>query len=170
MILEKEELLRSELFNSRCEDDNFWRTIGQKAETIFNELEFFSEFNCLSVDIAHDILEGIAQAEIKLFLKEVVEKKVIRIEDLNERIMRFNYGLIESANKPSHIVLTQKSNLVVQRAVQTRCLKTFLPLIISSFVAAANHEDRFPACCYLCDACRIKRIDNRSSHFASRMF
>ena len=75
MILEKEESLRSELLNSRCKDDNFCRTTGQKAETIFNELEFFSEFDCLSVDIAHDILEGIAQAEIKLFLKEVVGKR-----------------------------------------------------------------------------------------------
>ena len=75
MILEKEELLRSELLNSRCEDDNFCRTTGQNTETIFNELEFFSKFNCLSVDIDHDILQGIAQAEIKLFLKEVIVKQ-----------------------------------------------------------------------------------------------
>ena len=89
MILEKEEILRSELLNSRCEDNNFCRTTGQKAETIFNELEFFSEFNYLYVDIAHDILEGIAQAEIKLFLKEVVEKK----SDKNRRFKRTHYEI-----------------------------------------------------------------------------
>ena len=69
MSLEKEELLRSELLNSRCEDDNFCRSTGQDAEKIFKELILFSEFECLSVDIAHDTLEGIAQAEIKFIPK-----------------------------------------------------------------------------------------------------
>ena len=54
--------------------------------------------------------------------------------------MRFNYGIIESANKPSPIVLTKKSNLISQRAVQTRCLITFLPLIISDIITEANEQ------------------------------
>ena len=39
-----------------------------------------------------------------------------------------------------HIVLTQKSNLIGQRAVQTRCLVTILPLIIGDIVTKANEQ------------------------------
>ncbi|XP_051164481.1 uncharacterized protein LOC127283564 [Leptopilina boulardi] len=141
MILEKEEYLRSEILNPRCEDDEFSRTIGCKFETIFSELSHFDPFDCLSVDIAHDLPEGLLQLEIKLFLKEAVEvRKLIKLIDLNERIKIFSYGINESKNKPSPIVLKKPGNRVGQRAAQTRCLSMYLPLILSDVLKKAYEK------------------------------
>lgn len=108
MTIEQEDLLRSEILNARCDDENYCRKVGQKKETIFDELRYFSEFECFSVDIGHDILEGVAQMEMKLFLKEIVEKrKLITLANLNDRVAKFSYGIIDIKTKPSRIEKTR---------------------------------------------------------------
>lgn len=77
----------------------------------------------------------------KAIPKEVVNsQKLIKIDFSNERIKRFNYGIKESRNKPSPIVLTKQSNLIGQRAAQTRRIITYLPLIISYIIVEAQSK------------------------------
>lgn len=113
---------------------------GIKRRSILNDLNYFKLGNSLSVDIMHDILEGIAPLEIKLFINEVVTMKKISLYDLNERIRLFNYGELSQCVKPSTIVLDKPGGLIGQKAAQTWCLLRFLPLMIFDIVS----DDLFP--------------------------
>lgn len=141
MTFQDDELLRSEIANPRCEDSDYCETIGQKEKMIFKELLYFHAFECLSVDPAHDMLEGIFQGESKAFMKEIIEcQKLIKLDVLNERIKCFNYGIIDCKKKPSPVNLKKLGNLVEKRAAQTRCLSLYLPLILSDIVTAAKRK------------------------------
>lgn len=53
---------------------------GVTNQCIINELTFFNLFDIMTVDVMHDLLEGVCQFEVKLFLKLIVAddpKKVI---------------------------------------------------------------------------------------------
>ena len=126
MVEEREDLLRSNTLN---EIDN---CIGMKADCVLNELQYFDNFECLSVDIGHDIFEGAAQYELKRFIFDLVkDKNLITLDKINKRIKVFNYGLINNDIKPSPIVLDKPNDLIGQRAMQTYCLLIYLPFILS---------------------------------------
>lgn len=108
---------------------------GVKTHSVLNYLNFFNIFDNLTVDIMHDILEGVVELEVKLFFKSLVlEEKVITLESLNNRIRTFNYGMLESKNCPGTISLDKPGNSLGQKAIQTWCLMRFLPLIIGDIV------------------------------------
>ena len=55
-------------------------------------------------DAMHDVLEGVLQYVCKEMLKEFIFKeKYISLEQLNERIVYFDYGYFNDSNKPSPI-------------------------------------------------------------------
>lgn len=108
--------------------------MGQKRKTILDDLNYFKVFDSQSVDIMHDLLEGVCQLEIKLFLKYLVKNNIITLANLNKRIECFQYGYIERCNKPSPISLDKHGHLIGQRAAQTWCLIRFLPLILDDLL------------------------------------
>lgn len=108
--------------------------LGIRRNCLLNELQYFNVFESLSVDIGHDILEGIVQCEIKLFLKFITELNLITLLQINERIKVFCFGKLEMSNKPSPISLDKQGYLIGQRAVQSWCLIRYLPLILSDIV------------------------------------
>ena len=70
-------------------------------DSILNTSKNFHVTEGLAPDIMHDILEGSLQYEIKELLKYIVlERKLISLSLLNQRITSFSYGLIETPNKP----------------------------------------------------------------------
>lgn len=116
--MENELLLRtSENYEEDCSnlnsDDNNMHRI--KFKSVINDLKYFKFYDCISVDIMHDILEGVAQLQIKLFLKALVEERK-SLQVVNSRIHSFNYGLIEMPKKPSKITLEKVGNSIGQRA------------------------------------------------------
>lgn len=66
---------------------------GIKSRNILNNLEFFQFGINLLVDIMHDFLEGICQLELKMFVKFLIQKKLASIEEINDKIIIFDYGL-----------------------------------------------------------------------------
>ncbi|CAG5072774.1 Protein of unknown function, partial [Cotesia congregata] len=71
-----------------------------------------------TVDVMHDMLEGVVQREIHFIIELIVKKKILTLDIINTRIQEFNFGSIEMKNRPSPIVLKQ-SGLIGQRAAQT---------------------------------------------------
>ncbi|CAG5073921.1 Protein of unknown function [Cotesia congregata] len=63
------------------------------------------------------------------------------VEELNERIQAFDYGLNNRPNIPSGIKISKTSNSIGQHAAQTLCLITFLPLIIKDTILKIKQND-----------------------------
>lgn len=118
---------------------------GIKFRSILNDLAYFKIFENVSADVMHDILEGIGQLEIKLFLKYLLAEKVITLQEINKRLKSFNFGYNEMSNKPSPINLDKTSNLIGERAAQTWCLLRFLPLLLGDIVVnlSEKQKDKF---------------------------
>lgn len=110
---------------------------GIKNKSVLNDLQYFKLCESRSVEI-HDILEGVAQLEIKLFLKFIIDKKHITLQSINNRIKSYNFGVIHLTEKPSIINLDKPGHLIAQRAVQTWVLVRFLPLIISDVIESPD--------------------------------
>lgn len=114
---------------------------GVKNYCLLNELRYLNTFKSKTVDIMHDILEGVAQLEIKLFLKFIInELKLITLSELNERIASFVYGKIDMTNKPRPISLDKIGSLIGEKAAQTWCLVRYLPLILGDIVTERNSK------------------------------
>lgn len=107
-------------------DESSLPFMGIKSFTILNELQYFNVFDCSSVDIAHDILEGVGQLEIRLFLTFIVQWKLLSMKTLNQRINSFSYGRIDMADKPSPIVLEKPGALTPSLVDDMRVKWTFL--------------------------------------------
>ena len=59
----------------------------------------------------HDLPEGVLQYECKEMLKIFIsEQKYLTLDQLNERIKRFDYGYYNDKNKPSPISLQTLNN------------------------------------------------------------
>ncbi|HLX53398.1 MAG TPA: hypothetical protein VKR58_05640, partial [Aquella sp.] len=107
---------------------------GVKANCALNNLQFYNFMTSPSVDIMHDLLEGVVQYELKLVLRKLVKIKCFTLDTLNARLLSHNYGRIESKNKPSAIRLDLKGNSIGMKAAQSWTLVRFLPIIICDLV------------------------------------
>jgi hypothetical protein len=77
---------------------------GVKRQSALNDSKFFHVVDGLPSDIMHDILEGVLPRHVKIMLKKLIhEEKMFTLQELNNRISKFPYGLSDSTNKPSSI-------------------------------------------------------------------
>lgn len=124
-----------------CANSGTLNFFGIKNFSPFCELKNFKICENYSIDVMHDFLEGIGQRDVKLFLSYCIESKLTNLEDINNRIHAFNYGLENRPNKPSSIKLNKSSNGIGQHAAQTLCLISFLPLIMQDLVLKIKKEE-----------------------------
>lgn len=76
---------------------------------MLNSLTYFHTTENFSVDVMHDILEGVGQYELKLLFSYFKEQHVT-LEELNSRIQSFDYGFMERNNRPVTVNLGGESN------------------------------------------------------------
>ncbi|XP_063918286.1 uncharacterized protein LOC135133729 [Zophobas morio] len=148
--IQDESLLRSDfMYEQHCrslkqETDLSKRSnntvCGIKFRSSLNNLTQFKLCNNQSVDIMHDLLEGVIQLELKLFFKFLISEKIITLEDINDRIKSFNFGHNYQCTKPSPISLDKLGNSIGQRAAQTFCLLKFIPLILSDKILSLSEQ------------------------------
>lgn len=80
--------------------------------------------------LIYDFLESICQRDLNLFFHFCDINKIISLNDLNDKVQAFYYGLHNRANLPSIINLNKKSNTIGQHAAQTLCLIIHLHIIL----------------------------------------
>ena len=83
----------------------------------------------------HNLLEGIVHDELTHLLNHCLSQKYFKLNDVNERILCFDYGYSESSNKPA--VIDSVSAFVVkvrQSASQMSLLSRSLPLLTGHFI------------------------------------
>lgn len=125
-IVMRTQALHTEHCQKMEENPRLPYVMGVKKACILNSLQYFSTCENFSVDIMHDILEGVAQYEIKLILLHVIDRYPT-LKDVDRRIRSFNY--MKQTNKPPTVKLLEDSNDLGLNAIQSWCLLRNLPLI-----------------------------------------
>ncbi|KAK2843712.1 hypothetical protein Q7C36_011927 [Tachysurus vachellii] len=112
---------------------------GLKKNSTLNSLQYFHVCYNFSLDIMHDILEGVAQYEIKLLL-EYLSENVLSKPGLLSRIYAFDYGYLERKNRPTRVNLDSIGNNIGLNSIQTLCLVRNIPLIFGDIVPEGNQN------------------------------
>lgn len=107
--------------------------MGVKKSCLLNLLQYFHTTANFSVDIMHDILEGVAQFEMKLLIQHLIQNYTT-LAEVHRRIQSFNYGFMEQNNKPPGVQLREGSNDLGLNATQSWCLLRYLPIMFGDLV------------------------------------
>lgn len=105
------------------------QTKGVKKNCLLNNLNSFHVCRNVSVEIMHDIFEGVVPYFLKSFFKYCIENKICDEGELIQRVRDFNYGKLNSKNKPSKLRIG--SDNLGQNATQYLCLIQHLPFIFA---------------------------------------
>lgn len=116
---------------SLIQDQKFDLTMskGIKLFCSLNKLKYFHITQNLSVNLDHDINEGIIPFTLKKVFVYCIENGLITLTELENRVAGFNYGYLNRKNIPS-ILCMDKKNLN-QNASQLYCLMTHIPYVLS---------------------------------------
>ena len=135
-IEDAEKLRNSQNYNEDIEKSNTLES-GIKEPCVFNEVNDFHVAENFSVDMMHDVLEGVSVYVLEsiLFIFIFV-KKYFNLNYLNCRIQNFNYGPTEIANKPPVISFNRATNKLHLKmsASEILCLVRYWGLMIGDLI------------------------------------
>ena len=121
---------------------------GIKSECLFNKLINFHIAENKTLDIMHDLFEGVVKYTLtKVLTCLIFINKLFSLETLNQRILTFCYGEVER-NKPRPIEKdTGKTNAndkvqnkikIKQSSAEMLCLSRYLGVIIGDLIPPHN--------------------------------
>eukprot|EP00102_Acyrthosiphon_pisum_P018599 XP_016655809.1 PREDICTED: uncharacterized protein LOC107882243 [Acyrthosiphon pisum] len=83
----------------------------------------------------HDIPEGVARYDMSLIIYGLIEQKFITLEELNNRIIMFNYGVTEKKNSPPIIRDSDiKKGCIIMSASEMLCFVRYFCLMVGELV------------------------------------
>ncbi|XP_056120086.1 uncharacterized protein LOC130097313 [Rhinichthys klamathensis goyatoka] len=130
-------LRTSEMHALHCEtlqtNSTLPHVYGVKRTCLLNSLKYFNTANNFAVDIMHDILEGVAQLEVKLVL-QYIQCNFLSADDIAGRVHAFDYGYNQQRNRPPVVKLFDGSNNLGLNAIQSWCLLRNMPLLFGDLV------------------------------------
>lgn len=106
-------------------------TKGIKSACALNTLNNFHIISHASVDLMHDVFEGVVGFLIEQVVNYLVVNKTASIEQLQALVQCYNYGYLSKRNIPSKLNIEKKN--IGQNASQARCLFLHLPFIFFQF-------------------------------------
>lgn len=106
-------------------------TRGIKRSCALNELKYLHIFDNPSVDIMHDLNEGVSPYTLKHLFKYCNSEKIVKEIDLKKMIQYHDFGILNRKNMPS-LINMDKHNLN-QNASQSLCLFRQIPFILAPF-------------------------------------
>lgn len=111
---------------------------GITESCIFHAIPDFHVTKNLSVDVMHDILEGVCQYDLgKILHHFIIEKKLFTLEVANFYISGLHYGITK--NKPPEILLTQlKLKKLTMSASEMLTLIRYFTLIFGCLIKLDN--------------------------------
>lgn len=110
---------------------------GIKERCVWNDLISFTVTDNFSVDIMHDMLEGVCKFDIGLILKLMIfDFNYFSIETLNNRIEAFNYGSLDIRSRPTLLSseILRRQGLIRISASEMLCFTRYLGLIIGDLI------------------------------------
>lgn len=113
------------------ESVNLNETDGVKYYCVLSDLNYYHIVLNPTADIMHDICEGCIPQLLSHFFKFCFKQKLFSIDELENMIKCFDYGILNHANVPSDINLNKKN--LGQNAAQSLCLLRNFPLILHKY-------------------------------------
>lgn len=110
---------------------DYKQTLGIRTSCQLNELQYYHMLANKSVDIMHDLNEGVIPKLLKNIFEYFFAESLIAESELNSRVSNFNYGEKYQRNIPSSLSLKKKN--LGQNATQSRCLFFHLPFLFADF-------------------------------------
>lgn len=102
------------------------QTKGLKRHCIFNQLNHFHMYVNLSVDIMHDVHEGVIPFFINTFHDSLHKNRILSLKQIQQKVRDYNYGHLNKNYKPSPLKFEGNLN---QNAKQLCNLMSHLPFI-----------------------------------------
>lgn len=110
---------------------NFKDTHGVVRYCKLNDLNHFNIFENISVDIMHDLTEGVIPLVFKNLFEFCFESKIFKFEELKILCNYYSFPKEFQRNKPSSISMTRQH--LGQNSSQTKCLMLNLPFILYKY-------------------------------------
>lgn len=109
---------------------------GVKGKCVLSErLKYFHAVDGFPLDILHDFLEGVFPFELYLCIQDLIKKKYISLETLNQGIKEFPYSFSDKTDKPQPVPKTFASKKTIGgNGHENWCLIRLLPLMIGHHV------------------------------------
>lgn len=109
---------------------------GVKGGCVLGEnLKYFHAVDGFPPDILHDFLEGVVPFELHLCIQDLIKKKYISLETLNQAIKEFPYSFSDKTDKPQPVPKTFASKKTFGgNGHENLCLIRLLPLMIGHLV------------------------------------
>lgn len=115
---------------------------GIKDKCALRNLFDFCPVENYSVDVMHDLLEGICRYDVAKILNFFIKSGYFNLEQLNNRIQGFDYGDNFHNNNPPEILPSHLQNeKIIISASEMYHLVINLPLIIGDLVPDCEHWD-----------------------------
>lgn len=96
-----------------------------------NDLNYFNIFENISVDIMHDLTEGVIPLVLKNLFECCFDANMFKFEELKKMCNFHSYPKDFQRNKPSSISMTRQH--LGQNSSQTKCLMLNLPFILYKY-------------------------------------
>lgn len=144
MIIEDPDKIRTAQSYADDLTKNDFQTTGIREECAFNQLHSFNVVSCPSVDIMHDLFEGVCHFQLTKIILYFIDKNYFTLDDLNNRKSLYDYGVYEIDNKSVDIKLAHlKNNKLKMSASQSLCFSQHFSLIIGDMIPQKNEVWEF---------------------------
>lgn len=111
---------------------------GLKKYCFFNDLKTFSLFENFSVDLMHDMNEGVIRFFIHIFIDYLIDEKIANLSTVQKLVRDFVYGNIWAKYKPS--LLNVDKSTLNQNAMQIYCLMIHMPFIFNEYKSEVDEK------------------------------
>ncbi|KAJ8049893.1 hypothetical protein HOLleu_02837 [Holothuria leucospilota] len=143
LVEEDQSLLRNKENYSADIISNDTSLTGVKTTSVLNQIDGYHVVENVAPDVMHDFTEGIIPLEMHLVLQRLIEREMFTLEEINSRIISFNYGFVDKTNKPSPIKLSSLLNPSAasgQTSAQMTCLALNLALMLGDRINQNSEE------------------------------
>lgn len=137
---------------------------GVKEFSPFNRIPCFHVTEGVSVDLDHDLLEGILHPSLAESILNFIDKKYFNLKFLNKRLKSMDFGEAENGNRPVNIVLKKLKNRKLQMtASEMFFFAHHLPLMIGDKVPEDDEVWRHVQTnVKFLDLCYLPKFDTKS--------
>ncbi len=105
-----------------------------------NQSAYYNILENYAFDLTHDLWLGVVPLEISLVLTSLIGDKILNFDLINSRIKYFEYGIIDSKNKPNLLNWCDSKIKIKQKAAKMTCLFKVLPFIIGKLEIIIIHK------------------------------
>lgn len=145
---ELQQMLRESVQSLRNEN-NYEIDINQRNVTetglnercIFHEVPNFHVVRNMVCDYMHDILEGVARYDMAVIVQHFIIEKYFTLDQLNSRIVLYQYGVTENKNCPPKISQSHLNNgSIIMSASEMLCLVRNFGLIVGELISKDSKD------------------------------